>query len=153
MLQGYEDIGRRIGVPPLWHDEAGVPRYDPFEPRLCADIYCDECALVLIACQGCGDKFKVAFSASHHRTWMERGMGDEASFEAARYAVAQQIRDGSLHYGDPPRRDCCPAGPTMNCEDLIVLEYWRRRDDCTWERDSSLEIQLPDGLQREQGSS
>lgn len=103
MLQGYEDIRRRIAVPPLWHDEAGVPRYDPFEPCLCANIYCDECAFVLIAC------------------------------------------DGSLHYVDPPRRDCCPAGPTMNCLDLQVLEYWRKPEGkLEWERASELEVLLPD---------
>lgn len=134
MHQSYEDIRRRIGVP-LWHDEHGVPRYDPFEHGLCADIYADECALVSIACQNCGERFNVAFSESPlTRLRIEtRDLGP---------TPAEQIRDGSIHYGDPPRRNCCPAGATMNCLDLMVLEYWRRGDDFTWQRDGSLEVDV-----------
>lgn len=144
MHNAYQDIRSRISESPTWWDENAVPRYDPFATDQIADIYADECALVLIECQNCGAKFRVAFSASQYRAWVDNGMGGAASFEAAKDTIANGVRDGSLHYGDPPNADCCAAGPTMNCEDLRVLEYWRRNDARDWERVAELEIVLPD---------
>ena len=60
--------------------------------------------------------------------------------------LAEQVTDGSIHYGDPPNSGCCPAGPTMNCEDLAVVEFWRRYRTTVregWQRVSELEIALP----------
>lgn len=42
---------------------------------------------------------------------------------------------------DPPNIGCCAAGPTMNCDDLAVIEYWHR-PDWEWERDKALEIPI-----------
>lgn len=65
------------------------------------------------------------------------------------------VKDGTIHYGDPPNVGCCPAGPTMNCWDLRVLEFWERGsksgdgqtdafDAMQWRRRADLEIELPD---------
>ena len=55
-------------------------------------------------------------------------------------SLARSVEDGSLHYGDPPNIGCCPSGPTMNCEDLKVLEFWvRSADSFDWERKTELE--------------
>lgn len=148
MHNAYRDIRSRIQESPRWWDENGVPRYGLFATDRIADIYADECALVMIACQGCRKEFMVAFSASQHGTWMNgdwSGIEDrEAAFDACKHSIAKQIRDGSLHYGDPPNTECCPAGPTMNCLDVMVLEYWRLNDLREWERVSELELMLAD---------
>ena len=123
MNNEYFDIRDRIAEPPKWWDEFAVPRYCDFGPRRAANIYAREAALVLIECQCCGRQFRVCMS----------GRSGE---------IADEIRSGSLHYGDPPNVRCCPGGPSMNCIDLRVIEYWRRNKDLDWERDASLETAL-----------
>ena len=122
MNNEYYDIRSRIAEPPRWWDEFAVPRYCDFGPRRAADIYAKEAALLLIECQACGAEFHVCMSG--------RGLADA-------------IRDGSVHYGDPPNVGCCVAGPTMNVVDKPVLEYWLREAGADWQRDPSLEVELP----------
>jgi len=131
MHQDYHDITSRLGSP-VWFDECGVPRYDPFAPGMCNDIYADEAVLLEIACQRCGARFHV----SDTNRWGP--------------SIREAIVDKAIHYGDPPHHDC--IGDTMNCEDLQVLEYWYR-DQSTqhaWTRDRTLEIVLqeeaPEGV-------
>ncbi len=127
MLNSYDDIRSRIPESPRWWDENGVPRYVPFTPDETADIYAQECALVLIACQACGAEFLVAFS------WPRVGFV-RGECKALTPLTLERVR--SLHYGDPPNVGCCPAGPTMNCDDLRVLEFWRKGgDEFTEERE------------------
>lgn len=133
MLHDYNDIRSRIPEEPKWWDESGVPRYVDFAPNHLANIYANEAALVLIACQACHTEFRVAFS--NHSLGLV--------FHGADATLSESIRSGRLHYGDPPNVGCCPAGATMNCDDLRVLGYWRRKD-FAWVRDSTLEIDLPD---------
>lgn len=117
MNHDYADIRSRIPEPAQWWDEHAVPRYCTFTPDAVADIYAQQVALCDIACQGCGARFHVAFSWSQHE-WRKGEMvttGDITPTEAAR-----------LHYGDPPNVGCCGAGATMNCDDLRVLEFWRK---------------------------
>jgi hypothetical protein len=93
----------------------------------------NEVALLEIACQSCGKRFKVAMS------W---GRMDGLLLESR--SLSEQIEDGSIHYGDPPNNGCCPAGPTMNCDDLRVIEFWSRDDGLEFVRVRELEIELPD---------
>lgn len=75
--------------------------------------------------------------------------------------LADQVTAGVIHYGDPPHVDCCAAGATMNCNDLAVVEFWRRgrapsgpvtldeaMDAMGWSRVPELECELPDGKGR-----
>lgn len=100
-----------------------MPRYCDFAPKYAANIYAREVALMLIQCQSCRQQFKVCMSGG-------------------RGSIAGAIKDGSLHYGDPPNIQCCAAGPSMNCIDVRVLECWRRDLGLEWERETSLEIDL-----------
>lgn len=126
----YSDIREKLGQP-LWWDEVAVPRYIEFSPDERADVYAVEVVLLLIQCQNCHQQFKVAMSKS--TIDMMRG----------KPSLADQIRDKSIHYGDPPNDQCCPSGPTMNSEPLRVLEYWRRSKNLLkWERDKTLEVQV-----------
>src|SRR5262245_12123537 len=118
---------------PRWWDEFAVPRYCEFSPDACADIYAIEIVLLRIACQSCKRRFDVALSKSR---WPTRYPYEET--------LRAKILDGSIHYGDPPNAQCCDAGPTMNCFDLEILEYWTQSAHHAWERDPSLEIELPD---------
>jgi hypothetical protein len=101
------------------------------------DIYADECALILIACQGCGHEYPVAMSIS--TGWAKAmAQGSGGTFRT----LAERIRDGSIHYGDPPNTGCCAAGATMNSEPKRVLEYWHKPGRIKWERDPTLEIDV-----------
>ena len=113
MNQAYADITERISEPPRWWDECAVPRYCAFTPRAVANIYAVEVALVEIACQNCGTRFLVAWSR-----------GDFVIDGAVQ--ETKPFDPQTFHYGDPPNAGCCAAGPTMNCNDLRVLECWRR---------------------------
>ena len=54
-----------------------------------------------------------------------------------------EIRDGTLHYGDPPNIGCCLTGPSMNVVDVRVLEYWHKSGpDLEWARNAYLEMEL-----------
>lgn len=127
----YEDILSRIESPPLWFDENAVPRWCAFAPNQGANIYFEELALVLIECQNCGREFEVAMS------WSIMDQIRDVP------KLSEQIKDGSLHYGDPPNVRCCPAGPTMNCMDIRVLQFFKR-EHCEHTRVPELEIALPD---------
>lgn len=113
MNPSYHDITSRIAEAPGWWQEGGVPRYGTFTPDGTASIYATEAALVEIACQACGTRFNVAFQADKMDIYAGKG-------------IADSIRDGSLHYGDPPNTGCCPSGPTMSSEPVRVVEYWSK---------------------------
>jgi hypothetical protein len=129
MKRFYKDIIKRIAEGPMWFDEHGVPRYGEFRPETIANIYAQACALVLIRCQSCGTSFPVAMSWD--RTEVLRTPTN-----------VEQVR--TIHYGDPPNIECCPSGPTMNCLDLRVLQWWRKDPGHAWLRVPEFEIMLPD---------
>lgn len=58
MFPNYSDIIERAGEPD-WYDDNGAPRYGPFHPRR-VSVYSAEVALLLVACQSCGWRFKGA---------------------------------------------------------------------------------------------
>jgi hypothetical protein len=156
MLTHYEDILSRIGEPPRWFDEQGVPRYCEFAPRHIANIYADECALLAIECQSCARPFLVALDAgTANRHVLGKGRGQETPWRT----LADIIRSHEIHYGDPPNVDCCGVGHTQNSTPRRVLEYWERIQETYidpasglrairgwrhWQRDYSLEIEIPD---------
>jgi hypothetical protein len=128
MHQPYKDILKRLGRP-LWWDEHGTPRYDPFEPRLCSNIYAAEAVLLEIECPGCGRRFEVA------------GSLDSIDASLRQVTLAGCIEAGTIHYGDAPwhlRGGTQCAGTTMYCIDRRVLQYWTR-DVLNWVRDERYE--------------
>lgn len=136
----YEDIRSAINKAPLWFDEHAVPRYCPFDPKDCANIYADECALVRIQCQACGRDFDVCFSESA-LTRLKFNLLTQREGQGP--GVADRIRDNSIDYGDPPNIGCCPAGPTMSSVPKRVIEYWiLMQATHTWVRDQSLEVDI-----------
>lgn len=129
MHNKYDDITSIAGEPKWW-DEFAVPRYCEFSPDRVANIYASEVVLLEIACQNCGQRFQAAMSRDSLDIY-EHG------------TLAGEVRRNTIHYGDPPNIGCCPAGPTMNCVDLGVNEYWVRRDT-EWIRDIAFETLLTD---------
>jgi hypothetical protein len=117
----YEDITGRIVEEPAWYDQNGTPRYGPFEPAHCPNIYAHIVVLLRIQCQSCQMKFDVE-------------MHDDGFFHT-------MGNPKKLHYGDPPRHNCDRGGDTMNCEDLAVLEVWSREGGgiVDWQRRKDLE--------------
>ena len=126
MHHDYNDIRKRIPEPPKWYDENGVPRYGTFTPDEVPDIYATQVVYLCIACQSCAERFNVAMSFREFR-WNGKDM------------VPGHIVPKEAHYGDPPRHDCRGAGETMNCDDLAVLQSWRKGDRCDWVRHSEEE--------------
>lgn len=137
MNEYYKDIIEKIPEKPTWFDEHAVPRYCQFSPREIANIYADECALVLIACQSCKTEFKVALSHDKMDNVRYRMM-----FDRDCPSLANEIGDRTIHYGDPPNIECCPTGPTMNSVPIKVLQYWERWNIFEWKRHKELEIEV-----------
>jgi len=132
MHRNYTDIIEAAApLEPIWFDSNGVPRFKPFTPNMIPDIYANQVVLYEIACQNCGRKFLVSEETDsfHH------------------IKISDRIMTHKLHYGDPPNVDCCTSGPTMNCVDLRVVEFWMKdtEDWVTreWKRVPELEILLP----------
>ena len=138
MNNNYIDIRSKINEEPQWYDEHAVPRYCEFTPNEAANIYASEVALVLIKCQNCGKQFKVAFSRSKFGI---KEMLWENFYHKPRPTIKEQIINKTLHYGDPPNTDCCPAGVTEGCIDISVLEYYNKVD-MEWVREKDLDIDL-----------
>jgi hypothetical protein len=163
MHAGYEDILEAAGKPPLWWDQNGAPRFGPHHPNLAADIYASEVVLLRIACQRCLQEQLVQMTWSTmdamrwhiHVEWAALRKGEPLVEDKAIHTLADSVRDGSIHYGDPPhhedRGEFCHAGCTMNVYDLKVEEFWVRKD-FDWARDPELELLLPDGKAKEAGT-
>ena len=132
MHHHYGDITSRIPEPPKWFDEEAVPRYCEFSPEEVANIYAREVVLAEIACQACGQRFPVAFSQAYP---FDFHTGKPAP------SLADRVKDGTLHSGDPPNVGCCASGPTMNSEPLAVVEFWRQ-EKFDWRRVPELEVPL-----------
>lgn len=130
MNHHYEDIRSRISEEPRWWDEHAVPRYCDFKPTEVADIHADEAVLIVIACQSCGHRFKVALTSSR---WSRLDLTTKRSRpKLSEYPV------GEVGWGDPPNIDCCGAGPTMTSDTVGVLEFWELQD-FEWTRRPDLE--------------
>jgi hypothetical protein len=116
MKESYIDILDRINETPTWWDANGTPRYGPFTPQRCPNIYSRQVVLLAIVCQYCNQRFDVELHAG----------------------VFTPIRHPKkLHYGDPPAHGC--VGDTMNCYDREVLEVWYREPTGEWKRKPELE--------------
>lgn len=126
---------------PQWWDENGVPRFVTHHPKFCPNIYANEVVLLEIACQSCERRFDVQMCRSSMDEVRARMMGIRGC------SLEQQVRDNTIHYGDPPRHDDpndggCVSGNSMNVHDLRVKEFWKRVDE--WQRVPELEIDLDD---------
>lgn len=135
MRHHYDCIRSRIPEPPKWFDEEGAPRYDDFSPRDAANIYAREAVLLHVECQNCGHPFKVCMTT------------DAVAEALGRPVLSERVKDGSIHYGDPPNIGCCPSGPTMNSVPRRVLEFWRYawnypESEDGWGRVPALEIAI-----------
>jgi hypothetical protein len=121
---------------PKWFTEHGYPRYCKFHPSESSNIYADEIVLLEIACQCCKKVFCVEMNDSAMKRLNYLG-GENVE------TLANSIVNKTIHYGDPPNIQCCSSGPTMNCINLRVLEYWKR-EKLEWNRNRSLEIEIED---------
>lgn len=124
MNRSYEDLLSLTSEPPSFFQKDGVPRWAAFEPGRSTDVYAVEAMTLEISCQACDARFHVL---------MERRSHGETK------TLADRIRDGTIHYGDPPSVGCCLSGSSMNSEPVRVLGYWSR-ETFEWTRDRSLEI-------------
>lgn len=115
----YSDILERLGDP-LWWDQRGVPRYEPFHPSM-VGIDADVVVLATIQCQFCGHPFRVAIEIDH---WDHPRIVATAWNDGER--VVEALQRESVGYGDPPRllTPCCEAGVTATSEIHGIHEVW-----------------------------
>lgn len=141
MKATYTDITDRLGEP-LWWDENGTPRYNEFSPDGIFDPYAQVVVFLLIGCQNCDKRMKVAMSWSRYDFrnaqggYWEEIWGKPDGWRA----LYKHVESGP--YGDPPEHgDWC--GETMNSIPLEVLEFWHKETDDslkpTWRRVSEFE--------------
>ena len=119
---------------PLWWDEAGVPRYIPFEPGHANNAYADEVALVEVTCQACGRRMRVVVSQSNTAEMLARIQMGRKNIHVAPLTGATSLEA----YGDPPCfaiKDGEPYqcwGSTAPPHHERIVEFWRRAP--RWER-------------------
>lgn len=87
MNNDFKDIIDRLGRP-VWYDQKGYPRYCRFHPRQVSDIYANYVAYLLIGCQRCNGRWRVAVSSQGLKPHMPT-----------------KTDVGHFHYGDPPHHD------------------------------------------------
>lgn len=134
MLRDYKDIISRISEEPIYWDDNGVPRYEPFSPEDLG-VYDDIAIYYRIACQNCRKEFHVA-SSSNTTDRLINGSLANISFEKMKPNIKRMVEH--LHYGDPPRHNC--VGDTMNVFDMEVLEAWEQySNNFEWVRHPELE--------------
>ena len=126
MNADYKDITSRIKEKPKWWDENGTPRYDPFSPELCPDIYAEEVELLEIACQSCGERFLVEMHHSKLDAYPINKNKPKESFTER----LEKNPDYIPHYGDPPRHtdesEYQHSGNVMNCIDIQIVQLWKK---------------------------
>ena len=132
MKPKYQDILDLASYPPTWYDQNGTPRYCEFLPHIVGG---QEAVLLKIECASCRERFLVAMN------WSDTMSEDDM------YPISYFIKNyrAAPNYGDPPRHNhkgnrC--AGETMTCDDIRIMEFWRRNDDLEWERVLGYEIRL-----------
>lgn len=155
MYQPYMDIIERLGRP-LWWDENGVPRHVPFAPHLCADIYADMAALLVISCQGCNERIEVSSTWSKMKVITEAIARKEAIDTRVRYDDSGRSTPISMPapgdpspfgYGDAPWHGyngdmkCQCAGTTMTTSVAAIIEFWERHSG-EWQRNRAYEMYI-----------
>jgi hypothetical protein len=144
MYQPYLDIIEKLGAPKWW-DENGVPRYEDFEPRLCADIYAKYAALIEIECQGCEKHLAVSASWSLLRNVKDIAWDENGKNGQPKEGLPKQGDAGCFGYGDAPwhghngdfNNQC--GGTTMTTSTVRILQCWKR-DAFDWLRMPEHEI-------------
>ncbi len=129
MLPSYDDLYELTDKPPLWWDQNGTPRWKPFSPGA-MDIYADEALLMEVFCQQCRKSYMVGMCSFS----LDAGVSNY---------LLSQVRNGAIHYGDPPNTDCCSAGAAMNSVPIRVIEFFSRIGG-EWVRRIELERRLPE---------
>ena len=136
----YLDIRSRLKEEPTWYDCHGTPRYGKFNPILCPNIYAQEVLLLEISCQNCGKKFLVELNWDLILDSLINNNQESFSTKIGRWIQKLNGNYCPIHYGDPPNH-CC-TGDTMNCNDLKIIEFWKKEDNFHWKRITELEIKL-----------
>lgn len=143
MKPSYKDILDLAREAPFWYDQNGTPRYCKFHPRHASNIYAREVVLLKIECASCRERFLVEMNTT--------GWGirlDSFSYGMSLVLRRDDIGEvANLNYGDPPHHtyqghQC--AGTTMTCDDIRIMQFWRKDADGEWERVKEYEIYLVD---------
>jgi len=145
MNANYSDIRSRISAPPVWFDANGVPRYEPFHPRMLPNIYADEAVLYETACQACERRFLVAESTDmHERVRYEQSKPEPRDARLSDSRISRLIFESwadGVFYGDPPShmphgngnpgKSGC-IGESMTTVDNRLIVFWYTDERCDW---------------------
>lgn len=131
-MRSYSDITKLLG-PPIWWDDNGVPRYEPFSPDMLG-VYDRLGILLTIECQACDRKFKVAIALDGIAVHCSNLLRENGTLNRQ---AAAEISIYAFHYGDPPPHDC--MGDTMNSTLKSIDEAWSKEAAVDWVRIPELE--------------
>lgn len=121
MKANYSDIKALTEQEPQWFDSNGVPRYCAFSPEHSPNIYADEVALLEVECQGCNATFQVEV----HSDISIRAARREWAFDEDNISLEDQIKKGTVTYGDPPIHPGCGSGLAMLSITARVAQFWK----------------------------
>lgn len=127
----YKDIRTKLGEP-VWIDQHGVPRYEPFHPELLG-IY-DKWALEIeVKCQSCHQLFLCAAGSDEYE--FNPATKSMNHFKTVDDAINRLSGWGDApwhtHKGDQDKFDGQCAGTTM-CSDSREIRLWRRDHQNGW---------------------
>jgi len=140
MKPKYQDILDLTPDSPTWYDQNGAPRYCEFHPSIVGG---QEVVLLKIECASCRKRFLVEMS-KHVSGFSFPDLIDCLTH------VGMDVKEAACdipNYGDPPRHDYkgnrC-AGEVMTCDDIKIMQFWRKDTGDNWERVPEYEIYLVD---------
>jgi DNA-directed RNA polymerase subunit RPC12/RpoP len=132
MKPDYIDILKNTTKLPVWYDENGAPRYEPFKPELCSNPAADEIMLIEIECQECSHRFIVECTYSRYHFLVKRPMMVPLK------PFSELIGNNPKYvpcYGDPPFhgqdqagyiKENCRGGSTMSSRNIRAVGLWKR---------------------------
>jgi hypothetical protein len=138
MKPTYIDILNNVNKPPVWYDENGAPRYEPFRPEITSNPSSSEIMLIEIKCQECGRKFIVECTHSRYHFLIKRPVTVPIKLFSEELANNPKYLPS---YGDPPFHskyddsNSCHAGSTMTSISIRIIELWKYNEKSyKWEK-------------------
>jgi len=137
MRPSYSDIRALTDQESLWFTKDGVPRYQPFYPKMLG-VYDRSAVLVEIECGSCGRRMLIG-DGTPAMTLFRIARGEFSEITLERFAK-------SWVAGDPPRHDCPGAGETMSANEVAIIEAWERTgsNPDAWVRRTDMEGPIAD---------
>jgi len=122
----YYDILRCTDKPPIWWDERGVPRFEPFVPNLHASPHSRECVLFNVSCQCCYALYVVCMSSHRKSVLREQILVKELNYGDPPFACFTGNSDTQFLKEKNPALQKCGMGYATTAEPENIIGFWER---------------------------